>query len=708
MNCMKRVLFPNGTRALRGSFLLLGLILMMPLSAFSQGTDLIFGQKETFGIGPRSMGMGNAFVAVADDASAAYWNVAGLSQLTAYEIAISSAPVYFQDNVNGAPAFGFPWYGSIQFMMPIAQDNTLGISLFRPFHYQIDFFAGNPTLTPDQRAENSYLLNPSFQQSVIALSYAARFSAVKNFSVGLSVKRFTNDPYYIRYFGSDPLLQQQLQTAKEVSGYGVDVGLLYRIPITKYTEEFRIGLALNDIAGTNASYSQGITYGPTSAAVSQYNGDGFQTPVPPEIILGIAYKNDYLFKVRNITAIDFDQISDPRFDGNNNKIIRFGTEFWFLKDVLGIRGGYSSFISRPGFIHLGMSLRALNGDFEADAAYIQPIAPSASVTAGSAVGTYSTGGINFEPFYLGLTYRFGNKEEAPPPKVSAFVRPGTFSPSQGEKATFYLDTTEDIPIARWSVLIYDSSNHLVRALRGVASPPTKLVWGGENDQYEPLAPGVYTWAFQVQDQLEHIGSTPVQTAEILGPPAASQPGKDPSQLLAMRQQQAGLLAQERQQLSTLAQQSLQQLLGIEPKSSTTNASATPQPVDASGNTLYPAMGLGFKNLTPGEALNSHVEKGTDGSQSLVISYKSKLTYVPYLQEEAAGVIKEAVNSVGPGFKDFKEIKIRVYYGQNGGYLEMTTPIGVAVDYAAGKTDLLKLKELSEIHINGIKVGSNGY
>ncbi len=674
--------------------------------AFSQQTP-IFGRPEIFGIGPRAMGMGGAFTAVADDSSAAYWNVAGLAQLPAFELSVSSAPVYFTDNVNGHPAFGFPWIASLQFMMPIAQDNTLGISFFRPFHPQMDFYAGNPTISSSDRAEGSYLQNPSFQQDELVLSYAARFSAVKNFSLGVNVKRLSNDPYYIRYFG-DPasVVGRQLSNPVRVVGFGVDVGLLYRIPITKYSEEFRVGLALNDLV-TLVQYSNGVSL---TAGIGTYNltytdGPGFEVPVPPQITLGLAYKNNFLFKVRNITSFDFDQISDPRFGAGQNQTIRFGTEFWLFRDVLGLRTGYSSFLSTPGYVHLGMSVRALNGDFEVDAAYIQPVSPSASVTAGSAIGNYNTGGINFEPFQIGLSYRFGGGEEIPPPKVKAFVRPAAFTPSQGEKATFYLDTTEDIALNRWSVLIYDQSNHLVRGLRGRGSPATKIVWSGENDQYEPLPPGVYTWAFQVQDQLDHVGSTPVQTVEILASPSP-EAAKDPSKLLAIRQQQAALLAQERQQLTSLAQQSLRQLLGTAEATPTT-ANASQTPVDASGNTMTPEAGgipaIGFNNVAKDQVLNTHFDKNGNGDPVLMVSYRSNLTFVPYLYQEAIEVIKTSVNSIGTGLK---EITTRVYYGKN--ELTLVTPTPAAANYASGKISQTQLLQLSDIHINGEKVGPNGY
>ena len=607
---------------------------------------------------------------------------------------------------GNSPGFGFPWYASLQLIIPVAKDNTFGISFFRPYHTQSDLLTGPayPGITTNQASEGSYLLNPTFQESVIELSYAARLPAVRNFSVGINIKRITNDPDYIADFNPNNInLAQQLSSPIRVIGYGVDLGILYRIPITKYSEEFRIGLALNNLV-SRVQFSNGLYINPLDGTPVFFNlGSGSEIQMPPQITLGIAYKNDYFFKVRNITAFDFDQISDPDFGYTNNKIMHFGTEFWFFKDVIGIRAGYSSSLSTPGNISIGGSVRALGGDFQLDAAYLQAISPTANIAQGSQIGTIDTGGINYEPFYIGATYQFGGGEEIPPPKVRAFVRPAAFTPSQGEKATFNLDTTEDVTINRWSVLIYDQSNRLVRGLRGSGSPPTKLLWGGENEQYEPLPPGIYTWAFQVQDQLEHVGSTPVQTVEILAPAEAGA-AKDPSKLFVIRQQQAALLAQERQQLTALAEQSLKQLLGTEEATSTTaSASENSTPVEAVGNTNYPVLGLeGVRSLSPGEGLNSHKEPDTNGDPMLVVSYKSKLNDANYVIEEAAGVMKNDVKTVGT--KDFKSMLINVYYGQQGNVLSLKANTEAVANYESGKIDLLRLKQLSEISINGVKVG----
>src|SRR5271163_2692007 len=81
-------------------FSVLFLLLAAPAIGLAQNENLIFGQPNTYGIGPRAIGMGGAFTAIADDASAAYWNPAGLSQINSYEISVSSAPIYFQQDVN--------------------------------------------------------------------------------------------------------------------------------------------------------------------------------------------------------------------------------------------------------------------------------------------------------------------------------------------------------------------------------------------------------------------------------------------------------------------------------------------------------------------------------------------------------------------------------------------------------------------------------
>ncbi|MGA1863988.1 MAG: hypothetical protein ACMUHX_02885, partial [bacterium] len=63
--------------------------LVIPLTAYSQALDMdMSATPNPVGSGARAMGMGGAFIGVADDATAASWNPGGLLQLTKPEISI--------------------------------------------------------------------------------------------------------------------------------------------------------------------------------------------------------------------------------------------------------------------------------------------------------------------------------------------------------------------------------------------------------------------------------------------------------------------------------------------------------------------------------------------------------------------------------------------------------------------------------------------
>lgn len=65
------------------SFTLLGLT-MWGIVAVAQTEEIAVGN--TFGLGARAMGMGGAFVSIADDFTTLYWNPAGLAQIRKFEL----------------------------------------------------------------------------------------------------------------------------------------------------------------------------------------------------------------------------------------------------------------------------------------------------------------------------------------------------------------------------------------------------------------------------------------------------------------------------------------------------------------------------------------------------------------------------------------------------------------------------------------------
>jgi hypothetical protein len=93
---------------------LLGLILSLGVLPKAQAADS-FGQASDIyhvGVGARAMAMGSAFTGLADDASAPYYNPAGLAILDEHQLMAMHAPLYMDSNFNylaTAHPFGDKW-----------------------------------------------------------------------------------------------------------------------------------------------------------------------------------------------------------------------------------------------------------------------------------------------------------------------------------------------------------------------------------------------------------------------------------------------------------------------------------------------------------------------------------------------------------------------------------------------------------------------
>ena len=107
---------------------LLGLCLLLCGSAtgpYAQGQNYVANVSKTgtsaanflrIGVGARALSMGGAFVALADDPTAAYWNVAGLAKLERDGVAFTHTDwVAGISHDFGVACFNMGTYGSIGF-----------------------------------------------------------------------------------------------------------------------------------------------------------------------------------------------------------------------------------------------------------------------------------------------------------------------------------------------------------------------------------------------------------------------------------------------------------------------------------------------------------------------------------------------------------------------------------------------------------------
>jgi hypothetical protein len=120
-------------------------------------------------------------------------------------------------------------------------------------------------------------------------------------------------------------------------GAGVDLGILFRQPF-KDSTEFRAALVLTDIS-----------------TALRYDSTGVEQSVPPVLTSGLAYKFDPFTSIS--ADLPWTISDDPLLNGQNLRV-RVGAEHWFFDGKLGVRAGFTSFLTLPGDFSAGASYRA--------------------------------------------------------------------------------------------------------------------------------------------------------------------------------------------------------------------------------------------------------------------------------------------------------------------------------------------------------------
>jgi hypothetical protein len=156
------------------------------------------------GAGARATALGGAFVALADDATATYWNPAGLTQLKRPFILVTDRIMTLDTN-----------YANLIAVIPAGTLGALGINFT---YYGVDDVS-----TFDETGSSTGTLTD--KEGAATLSYAYDVSGI---SLGVNLK----------------YIYQRLSHADIVArsgGFGVDISLLYRV-----TKRFKVGVILHD------------------------------------------------------------------------------------------------------------------------------------------------------------------------------------------------------------------------------------------------------------------------------------------------------------------------------------------------------------------------------------------------------------------------------------------------------------------------------
>jgi len=238
----------------------------------------LFAQPDQVFIGTRPQGMGEAFLAVADDGNAIFWNPAGLARMERIQASFSYADL-FGSGINSY----YTSFLSRLYFIPCLTDYLT---------YGVDWFSIN--LADDEELD----FNQNQFNFALGFKPPPGIPYLRDFSFGLSAKYFSmaGEAYGIS------------ETEVDVKGWGWNFGLLYHFDNLKFFPGLlNMGFMIHDIGGTR---------------IKHLNTDKQEKILDQNIRCGLSYRPFEEFPVGKIS------ISDPVFAIDIDDRFHFGIEFW--------------------------------------------------------------------------------------------------------------------------------------------------------------------------------------------------------------------------------------------------------------------------------------------------------------------------------------------------------------------------------------------
>jgi hypothetical protein len=280
--------------------LIITLAFTLPLNAGRYAGDFMM-----IGSGVRPLGMGGAFVSLADDGSAIYWNPSGISQIKKSEVTAMHAFLY-----NGLAS-----YDHITFCQPLPSDVTIGINITRLTINDIPLFKESYLIgtNVDQRINNSaYQLTGIPDGKFKSTDDLYQFAFAKHIHYDLNMGwLFFAIPIDFCAGGNIKFINRKIMD-NVGSGTGIDFGMKLKTDMAILFDwealgTLDIGVNFQDIAGTQISWDTPSQTGHSDEVLFNTKlGLAITQPIPKidsEVIL--AYDYDYVYNGCNHYGAQF-------------------------------------------------------------------------------------------------------------------------------------------------------------------------------------------------------------------------------------------------------------------------------------------------------------------------------------------------------------------------------------------------------------------
>ena len=271
------------------------------------------------GAGARGLGMGNAQVASVNDATAGYWNPAGLAQVKDNPTAAIMHAEYFS---------GIAKYDYAAAAVPI-QDNkrTVGFSLLR---FAVDDIPNTLFLVePDGSLNYNNIQTFSSADYAFLLSVAQKIKETDNWQLNAGINA--------------KVIYRKVGRFANASGFGLDAG------VQMHAKRWSLGLVARDLTSTFNAWTFKFTDKEKEALYLTKNDIPVRSTelTAPRLVIGGAYN----FKISSSFKLAAEANVDVTFDGKRNTVLsgstvsadpHLGLEA-SVKDVFFVRGGVTNF-----------------------------------------------------------------------------------------------------------------------------------------------------------------------------------------------------------------------------------------------------------------------------------------------------------------------------------------------------------------------------